>query len=125
MQWRNICNMNLVDWHNLKYGTTLGLADNYSEDLNVWGTNSIEEAIKRVQKFFAQRHFYDAKPFQQAQKALKNLKKDYNLVVITARDVIVEKETLAWVEKHFPEVFAVIESCIWHSSFNLGGLCGK
>lgn len=99
---------NLVNWHNKQYGTNLELADNYSNDLKIWGAESIEEAIKRVQIFFSHPHFFDAQPVKEATHALKKLNKNYELVIITARDKIVEEVTLKWVAKYFPEIFRAV-----------------
>lgn len=110
---------NLMAWHNQKYGTKLTLADNHSRDLELWKAGSIEEAIKRVHGFFETPHYIDAKPIDQAEAALHELSRRYELAIITARDVIVEELTLNWVQKYFPDIFKDVH---FTAEYSLHGL---
>jgi uncharacterized HAD superfamily protein len=95
----------LIAWHNRTYGTQLTLADNGSEDLEKWGAESVEQAIRRVQAYFETEEFAQAQPFAEAREVLVRLAERYELVVITARDTVVEALTRDWLERHFSAIF--------------------
>lgn len=112
----------LVSWHNKKYGTHMDLEHYHSRDPKDWGAETIEEAIKRVHRFFTTPEFLDALPIDNAVEALQNLSKRYDLVVITARDGIIEKVTKEWLDNHFPEIF---KEAHFTARFNLEGKSAK
>lgn len=95
----------LINWYNLQYGTKLTLTDNHPTDTSNWGTETIIEAVKRVQKFFETEAFKNSQPFAEAKNAVKLLSKNYEMVIITSRDTIIEKLTRDWLDHHFPELF--------------------
>jgi uncharacterized HAD superfamily protein len=108
----------LITWHNRQYGTQMTLQQYHSKDPKDWGAKTIEEAIKRVQKFFITRDFTEAKPTDEASKALRALSQNYNLIVITSRDNIIEDTTKRWLDQNFPELF---QETHFTARFNLGG----
>ncbi len=95
----------LIAWYNREYGTDLTLAHNHPSDPRPWGTDNISEAIKRVQRYFQTESFRNEEPFREAIEALRTLGDDYELIVITARDEIIEQATRDWLAKHFDQVF--------------------
>ena len=98
----------LLRWHNREYGTQMTLNQYRSKDPKDWGAKTIEEAIQRVQKFFVTPDFLEAKPIAEATKVLKKLSDSYDLIVITARDNIIEDATYRWLDLHFPALFKEI-----------------
>jgi 5'(3')-deoxyribonucleotidase len=96
---------NLIDWYNSRYGTKLELADNGNEDLDRWGAKSVDEAIRNVQAFFETDEFKKAEPMRDAKASLSRLKRYYDLIIVTARDTIIEATTRDWVNEHFMELF--------------------
>lgn len=94
----------LIAWYNKTYGTHLSLADNGNDDPRTWGAVTAKEAIKRVHFFFESREFKNAKPFSEAKDVLTHLSARYELVVVTARDSIVEQVTRDWLEHHFADL---------------------
>ncbi|HSW78446.1 MAG TPA: hypothetical protein VLF88_00290 [Candidatus Babeliales bacterium] len=108
----------LIDWYNKQYGTRLTLANNHPKTPEGWGTESIEEAVKRVQEFFDTEQFRQSEPFNEAKNAAKQLSQKYDLVIITARDTIVEKITRDWISKHFPELFSDVHFAAMYSLDN-------
>lgn len=95
----------LAHWYNTEYGTRLTLADNYSDDNAVWGTDTEEEAIRRVQRFYGTKEFLQSKPAEEAEAVLRHLSERYELVIVTARDTILEEATHEWLQRHFRELF--------------------
>lgn len=95
----------LADWYNRHYGTELTLANNHPKTTEDWGTDSFEEAVRRVQQFLLSDTFKNSQPFEEAKEAIKRLAKRYKLVVITSRDDLVRETTHRWLEIHFKDLF--------------------
>ena len=95
----------LIDWYNHEYGTKLALTDQYSHNLEVWGATSDEQAIRRVHRFFNTPEFLNARTYAKALQAVRTLADDFELMVITARDTIIQSVTQDWLDKHFTDLF--------------------
>lgn len=62
-----------------------------------------------MHEFFASPHFQDGLELVPgAQAALQRLSKHYRLVVVTSRQFVIENETHAWLDRHFPGVFSAV-----------------
>ncbi|KAJ3071921.1 hypothetical protein HDU99_002315 [Rhizoclosmatium hyalinum] len=99
----------LVNFHNEAFDTQLKTSDfnsyNYEE---VWGGTK-EESYEKVRQFYESTHFSERMTVVPgAFEALNVLKEHYDLVIITARQEVVHKETHAFVEEHFRGVFKEI-----------------
>lgn len=108
----------LIRWYNAKFGTQLTLYDNHPTDPGNWGTVDVEVAIRRVHQFYDTREFLRSKPFEEARQILDMLSNSYELIVVTARDTMLEVVTGEWLEEHFAEVFAQVH---FTKHFNLEG----
>lgn len=108
----------LISWYNAQFGTVLTLQDNHPTDPGNWGTDSFEAAVRRVHQFYDTQEFLTSEPFHEAQTALGELASNYELIVVTARDTILETVTTDWLEKHFAELFTQIH---FTKHFNLEG----
>ena len=108
----------LISWYNQEFGTQLTLYDNHPTDPGNWGTNSIEEAVRRVHHFYDTQEFLSSKPYVETRGVLARLGVDYELIVVTARDALLEEITLHWLEEHFSEVFSQVH---FTKHFNLDG----
>ena len=95
----------LITWYNKKHGTRLTLDHNHPTDPRPWGTDSVPEAVRRVQQFFETPIFKNAQPFADAVAVLKHLSQTYTLVVVSSRDVIIEQSTRKWLDTHFAGLF--------------------
>lgn len=96
----------LIDWYNRKYKTKLTLKHNHPTDPRPWGTDDINVAIRRVHGYYETPQFLNSQPYEEAIRALRHLSRDYSLVVITARDTIIEKVTRDWLDEHFGELIS-------------------
>jgi uncharacterized HAD superfamily protein len=112
----------LISWHNREYGTHMDLMHYHSRNPKDWGSDTIEEAIKRVQRFFTHPDFINAKPMGNAAEVLAKLSGSYKLIVITSRDNIIEGVTNEWLDRHFPQIF---KEAHFTARFNLEGKSGK
>ncbi len=91
-------------YYNEQHATDFKLEDYVSFDFEkVWG-GTADRATIQVDAFL--RHDHRAiQPVPVALEALKELKQHYQLVVVTARDGITERETRLWILHHFPDYF--------------------
>ena len=110
--------VDLITWYNAKFGTTLTEYDNHPTDPGNWGTDDVTVAIKRVHQFYDTQEFMDSKPFKEARKELEFLGSYYDLIVVTARDTILEAATTDWISRHFKELF---QSIHFTKHFNFEG----
>jgi len=95
----------LIQWYNAKYATNLTLEHNHPTDPTPWGTESVKEAVKRVHGYFDTENFKNEQPFEEVTRVLDQLSKNFDLVVITGRDHMIEDITSKWLKKHFPDIF--------------------
>lgn len=69
----------------------------------VWGGND-KEAIEKVHDFFKSKHFEDIPLVPGALEGVRSLKeRGFDLVVVTSRQLIIEKITREWIGRHFPD----------------------
>lgn len=108
----------LVAWYNTQYGTALTLADNGKGDLSAWDATTREQAIRRVHQFLESEAFRSVAPYTEAREVLRRLADEYRLVVVTARDSLLETFTHHWLLEHFGELF---EGVHFTASYSLEG----
>lgn len=109
----------IIGFHNEKSGACLTKGDRHSYNLwEVWG-GTREEAIEKVNEFFATDTAWDLDPMPGSVKALTALKeKGHELFIITARDKDSVGKTEKWIEKNFPRLFAGVH---FGNAYNLSG----
>lgn len=96
----------LIEFHNKKHNKNLKLEDFNSYNFwEIWG-GTREEAIDEVNDFHRIGYSSNIKPIKGAEEAIKELKKDNELFVITSRYEEVSDETRLWLEKYFPKTFS-------------------
>lgn len=107
----------LIDWYNQEYGTRVELADYRSgpENIYKWGTTDFETAIRQVTRFYDTPAFQDAKPHKQAVEVLEALSLSYDLIVVTARDTIIEEATHQLLKEHFVGLFGQVHFTAFYS----------
>jgi 5'(3')-deoxyribonucleotidase len=99
----------IIDDYNRRHGTYITLADAYSDDLNVWGVKSDDEAIHRVFQLWRDNGYEDLLPVHQAVEVLNELKQRHELHLITGRADFLQEGTRRWIEKNLPNIFASME----------------
>lgn len=97
-----------IEWHNDIYKTHWKIEEFYS--YYSWDVYNFprEEGIKKLYEFFETPYFKNIKPTKGSQEAVKILKKDNELFIITARQEIIIEETRRWVAQYFPNIFSEI-----------------
>ncbi len=92
-------------WHNQRYGTALQPEDMVYETLwEAWG-GTRAEAAERVPRFFQEVDTLSLHPMEGAVPALDELKRRFDLTIVSARDLSTADVTREWVDKFFPRVF--------------------
>eukprot|EP01035_Chromulina_nebulosa_P018322 gene18322-24011_t len=95
----------LADFHNENYGTSLTVEHfNCYEFHKVWG-GSLEETSSKVMSFFDSPHIHELSTVSGSYDALKLLKQDFSLHIVTSRQHIVEDLTRQWIQKNYPDIF--------------------
>jgi uncharacterized HAD superfamily protein len=98
----------LIEFHNSTYKTDLKINNFHSYDFwDIWGGNR-EEAIQKVFEFYRSDFFKNIKIIDGSEEAIKKLKKDNELFIITSRPKEIREETFIWIENNFPNVFSEI-----------------
>ena len=98
----------VIEFHNKKYHTALKKSDFFSYRFwEVWGGNR-EEAIQKVYDFYQTPEFKNVQPVAGAIEAIKKLKENHDLFIITSRTDDLLAETKEWIDKHFKDLFAQI-----------------
>eukprot|EP01040_Poterioochromonas_malhamensis_P011629 gene11629-12688_t len=106
----------LVSFHNDVYGSTdnssssspslLTVDSFFSYEFHkVWG-GTPSEAFAKMENFFESIHFKEKIfPIHQAYNILLQLKDDYELHIVTARQDRLQDITRQWIQKYFPNIF--------------------
>jgi hypothetical protein len=92
-------------FHNERYGTRLTVADFHSYRFaEVWGGTDAE-ATRKVHEFFHTPAFLELAPVPGAKQVLQSRLDRFRFVVVTSRQLVIERETRAWLAKHYHGIF--------------------
>ena len=98
----------LFPYHNERFGTNYDRTQIRTFDLgSVWQC-SRDEVEKRILDFCRSTEHHEAEPVSGALEVINRLKDHHDLFVITARPEELRAETLSWLNRHFPDVFAEV-----------------
>lgn len=104
---------NFLDYSNSKWGTRLTI-DDFDEDWAAMWKIDREAEIERAKQVIDDKVFNTHKHFEEATPVLRKLVKNFKLVVATSRTKTIAGDTLEWIEKHFPGIFAEVHYAgIW------------
>lgn len=96
----------LLRFHNERYGTSFEMSDVHSyhfSDVDGFGTEA--EVAAKIQEFFASAHFADMPVVEGARAVLERHRADVNFYIVTSRQHSIERQTLAWLQRHYPGLF--------------------
>jgi len=98
----------LIKYHNDSYKTTYHKSDFFSYEFwkVIGGTR--EEAIDKVYGFHDSHFFNEIKPLDGAIEAVKKLKQNNELYLITSRQDDFKEKTRTWIEKYLSNTFEEI-----------------
>lgn len=114
-----------IEFSNANYGTHLTIED-YDDHWNdLWGVDRAE-IDKRAAKFLIPGTVAEFVVKEEATAALRKLKQEYDLYIVTARGQHLIGTTTEWVEKHFKGLFKATHFVpIWdpHNQLTKGDIC--
>jgi hypothetical protein len=64
--------------------------------------------FNQLDVFFNSAHFKKLNPLPHAYESLLKLKLDFELHIVTSRQLKVEEDTVKWINQHFPDIFTAI-----------------
>ncbi len=105
-----LCNLSpqLIAFYNKTFGANI-VRDNITNySLSKQFKISPEDAIERTFQFYKSDYFHSASPVAGAQKAIDQLAKKHDLIVITSRPSFLDEKTHIWIENYFPKKFVKI-----------------
>src|SRR3990167_498070 len=104
---------NFVEFSNKKWGTHLR-PDDYTEHwAELWDVD-FDEVEKRRDIIVSEKVFLKHRWFEDAKKVLKELSKNYKLVIVSSRGPGVQSDTIDWINQSFEGVFSEIHFAkIW------------
>lgn len=95
----------LIRRHNGQYGTSFTTNHFVTYVLgDVWGHTYVE-SVAKVHAFLGEDHI-NVPPIAGAVDALAQLRQDYELIVVTSRDRLLQQQTERWLSSHFPRAFS-------------------
>jgi len=105
-----------VNYSNKKWGTNLKVGDYHDHWAEIWQVDW-DETQRRLHGYLNAGQFAKYKTVNDADIALKKLKKRYKLAVLTARQQSLAEDTKAWIAKHFMDTFDEIHFAgVWDLS---------
>lgn len=94
----------VAKYHNSLKNTDLSVDDFFSFNLiEVWGGTQ-KETEEIVQGFLEAGNLH-LQPVDGAKEALAQLKNDFDVVLVTARNQVFESQTAGWLQQHLPDLF--------------------
>lgn len=105
----------LLDYYNELYGTAVPYEGFYSDDL--WGAPSLEEASRRVDDLIKSGAMADAVPQQSTIDSVQRIASmGHEMHVVTGRQSYQETETIALLDRYYPDIFRSIEHTNMYAS---------
>ncbi len=95
----------LFDWHNKNYGTSFKKSDRNHYIFDKLFDCTLDEAKKRTFDYDFSVDNTKSLPIPGAQVALKKLKKDHEIYIITGRQEEVKDAIIAWLNIHYADLF--------------------
>ncbi len=95
----------ILEYHNQKYNTSISRENAVTTSLeDIWGCTT-EEMDRRIVDFYLTDLHDNTLPMPGALEAVRKLKNEHKLVVITSRPDFIKEKTLSWLETHFKDLF--------------------
>lgn len=107
-----------VHYHNSTYGTNMSIED-FKAPGDYWGfyegviakilndPDNVEEYKRRFWEYLeTDRHAREQPIYEETKRCLYELKKNYNLEVVTARDGAIKESTIEWLNEQLPDLFS-------------------
>lgn len=96
-----------IKYSNKKWGTNLSI-DDYDEYWGKMWKVDDTEMRRRGDEYHGSGVFGTYDHYPEAKPVLERLAKKYKLVITTARQIVLQKETLEWIDQYFPGIFSEV-----------------
>ncbi|HET9722012.1 MAG TPA: hypothetical protein VFP32_03215 [Candidatus Saccharimonadales bacterium] len=93
-----------VEYSNKRWGTDLKVEDYHEHWAELWQSDEEETERRAIEYHYSGVH-RNLEPIDKAREVLTKLAKDYRLIVLTSRRVIIEQDTRDWLDANFPGIF--------------------
>lgn len=93
-----------VAYSNKKWGTTLEVDDFSEHWAEMWGI-SIDETLQRRDHIYQEKVQTKLDSFIDAKEVLSELAHTYDLIIVTSRPLVLQKDTIAWIEQYYGGIF--------------------
>lgn len=95
--------------YNDRFGNAPTLDQYYAREASIWGAQSLDEAIARVNDFLTTEEYAAIPPFEAGVRAVRLLAQSHELHVVTGRADFLKDATRRVAETYFPNCFTSIE----------------
>jgi 5'(3')-deoxyribonucleotidase len=96
-----------AEFSNSRWGTQL-TPDDYTEHwAEIWGISQ-EETEERRQEIIRAKVFTKHRFFDEAKPVLRKLSRHFDLVVVSSRGQLVQKDTVDWLKEEYGEIFSAL-----------------
>lgn len=92
----------ILNHYNRNHGT------NVSDYTEIWQLVSTDETRDSRNTYLDSKEYMNSQPTQDAMQALAKLNQSFELHIVTGRPGFMQDITLAWLEKHLPEIFKTV-----------------
>ena len=104
-----------VEFSNKRWNTNLTVEDYDEHWAAMWQIDN-EETERRAAEFHSSKTINQYNSDESALEVLKELSEVFSLVILTSRRLEIEKETRAWIQSRYPNIFSDIYfSGIWET----------
>ena len=102
-----------VQYSNKKWGTNLTVDDFSEHWATMWGID-LDETLRRREQIYAEKVQVNLGAYNGAHEVLKRLAQNFDLVIVTSRPTVLQKDTMQWLETYYKGIFTdVIFAGIW------------
>lgn len=94
----------LIEWGNKRYGTSYTIEDYTDHWSEIWSLTH-DETEEMAALFHQGGYHREFQPRKDALEVLAELKKSYDLVIVTARRKSILDASRDWLDEHYPNIF--------------------
>ncbi len=94
-----------LEYHNEMHGTNFSVSDMKSYYVEELTGETEEEMLAKIEAFISTDAYKQSGPMHEAVDVITSLNKQYDLVLVTARDPFYRGSTEEFIGKHFPGMF--------------------
>jgi len=118
-----------IKYHNKNYGTALRREMLRDYDISKILGIDYDALEPRLEDFYKSEEFKNIRPIEGAIESIPEIREGNELFIVTGRPSRFEKDTLGWINKHFPETFKEVHfsdyDSVYPNEMDKGKNCKK